>query len=99
MKTYSRAELGSALCCLRTFKQAYSEENGKVTIGDIRDLIDRIDLLEYCVKKQKDIPTDAERHFSFFGKMKWIKRCRSCKTIVNSIHGQFCPNCGQKFCS
>ena len=41
--------INSALNCLREFKQSYKEENGVVTIGSVRDLIDNIDLIENCV--------------------------------------------------
>lgn len=92
-------EINSALYCLMDFKRAYKEENGTITIGDIRDLIDNIDIIEECVRKQKRVPATAERHFGFLGKMEWIKHCPSCGTMVNPENGQkFCSMCGQKFC-
>lgn len=95
---YSQAEIGSALSCLRIFKQAYKEENGTITVGDMRDLIDKINLIEDCVKKQKNIPTNDKKQFGLFGKMKRIKHCRICNTVVDKTCEQFCFNCGQRFC-
>lgn len=95
---YSQIEINSALGCLMAFKQAYKEEDGVITIGNIRDLIDKIDLIEKCVRKQKNIPADAEKHFKFFGKMEWVKYCPSCGTILHPENDQkFCSMCGQKF--
>ena len=93
---YSQAEIGSALTCLRTFKEAYKEENGVISIGDIRDLIDKIDLIEDCVKKQKDVPIEKEIQFGLFRK-KLVYCCRLCGAEIN-YDGQFCSECGQKFC-
>ena len=94
----TQINISSTLSCLRTFKQAYKEENGVINIGDIRDLIDKIDLIESCVNKQKEIPTDNEKEFSLFGKMKWNHFCPSCGAVFHKENGQFCSKCGQKCC-
>ena len=91
--------INSALKCLREFKQSYKEENGVVTIGSIRDLIDNIDLIENCVMKQKAIPVKPEKHFKLFGEMEWIKHCQCCGAVVYpEREEQFCIECGQKCC-
>ena len=95
---YNQSEIGSALTCLRTFKEAYKEENRVISIGDIKDLIDKIDLIEDCIKKQKNIPTNDEKQFGIFGKRKRIKHCRICNAVVDATYGQFCSECGQRFC-
>lgn len=89
-------DISSVLCCLREFKQGYKEENGVITIGNIRDLVDKIDFIEECIKKQKDIPVKRKRCFSLFGKWKWIKYCQSCGNTVE--YGKYCSECGQRFC-
>lgn len=89
--------IDNVLSCLRIFKQAYKKEYGIVTIGDIRNLIDNIDFIEDCIRKQKSIPVDVEKHITMLGKNKLFYRCHSCKSIVE--HGDnFCSNCGQKIC-
>ncbi|MGN1177023.1 MAG: hypothetical protein ACI4S1_16385 [Roseburia sp.] len=94
---YNQDKINSAICCLMDFKKSYKENNGTITIGDIRDLINNIDFIEKCVKKQKYIPTNAEKHFKLFGKMEWVEYCPSCSNIIHSGKGQrYCSNCGQK---
>ena len=89
--------MSNTLSCLRIFKQEYKEENSMLTVGDIRNLIDKIDLIEYCINKQKSIPLKKEKHFKLFGKIEWFTYCGSCGKMVDSKQGCFCPKCGQKF--
>ena len=97
MRNYKRIEdINNTLFYLREFKQAYKEENGVITVGDIRTLIDRIDLIEECIKKQKDIPIRRRKQFKLFGKVERTKHCRLCDTMLEYVN--YCPECGQRFC-
>lgn len=90
------SEVCEALTCLRNLKQSY--ETNRIIIGDIEDLVDQIEFIEYCVNKQKRIPTKEMIDTKFFGKPKKIKYCGVCETKVDEGQGYFCPKCGQKFC-
>lgn len=63
-------EINAALISIQQFKIAYSNENGVITVGDIKDLMANIDTIEECVRKQKRIPTTNEREFGLLGKQK-----------------------------
>lgn len=90
-------EINAALISIQQFKIAYSNENGVITVGDIKDLMANIDTIEECVRKQKRIPTINEREFGLFGKLKIVHRCSICGSNVYSTN-IYCPQCGQKFC-
>lgn len=96
---YKQNEINDALLCLISFKQGYKEENGTITIGEIKGLIDKIDLIKDCVEKQRRIPTNDVPRFNLFGELKQIYHyCASCNSIVDSTCGnKFCPKCGQRF--
>lgn len=49
-------EINAALISIQQFKIAYSNENGVITVGDIKDLMANIDTIEECVRKQKENP-------------------------------------------
>lgn len=89
-------EINAALISVQQFKIAYSNENGVITVGDIKDLMANIDTIEECVRKQKRIPTTNEREFVLLGKSKIVHRCSICGSNVYSIN-TYCPQCGQKF--
>lgn len=80
------------------YRRGYKVEHGTITVGDIENLIDNIDLIIDCVRKQKAIPTIDEKYFIMFKKTEIIKSCRTCNSIVDVSKGQFCSKCGQKFC-
>ena len=86
--------INNVLFLLREFKQAYKEENGVVTIGNIRDLVDEIELIEECVKKQKEVPTKIKKSIGMFGRWRLIRHCGLCDAVIE--HGHYCPACGQK---
>lgn len=90
-------EINAALISIQQFKIAYSNENGVITVGDIKDLMANIDTIEECVRKQKRIPTTNEREFGLVGKSKIVHRCSICGSNVYSTN-TYCPQCGQKFC-
>lgn len=93
MSDYSRV-----LCLLDEFKRAYKEENGVLTVGNIENLVNYVELIKDCVNKRRDKPTKNEKIFKLFGKMEWIKYCSSCGAMVDSEQGYYCPKCGQRFC-
>ena len=89
--------ISSLLNILITFKLAYKEENGVIIIGDIRDLINNIDLLEECVRKQKRLPMNVELKQRLFGNIYKVYSCPSCGFEFSEKMGcNFCSNCGQK---
>ena len=90
-----QSELCETLSILRIFREAYKEENGVITIGEIRDLVDKINFIEKCVQKQKRKPMEIERTFGIFGRENKIYRCGSCLSEV-SVNHIYCPICGQK---
>lgn len=94
--TENISEICDALTCLRNLKQDY--EANRIIIGNIENLVDQIEFLEYCVNKQKRVPTKEMVDAKIFGKPKKIKYCRTCETKVDEGQGYFCPKCGQKFC-
>lgn len=95
---HNEINLSSALIALDNYRRGYKVEHGTITVGDIEGLIDNIDFIIACVKKQKAIPTNDKKYYKMFGKMEWIKCCRTCDSIVDISNGQFCSKCGQKFC-
>lgn len=95
---YNTAEISSALASLREFIQDYEEKDGIQRVGDISDLVDKADVIEFCMNKQRNVPANAVKQFKLFGKMEWIKFCNTCGTRLDSEQGCFCPKCGQRFC-
>lgn len=90
-----QSEISKTLSILRVFKEAYKEENGVITIGEIQDLVGKIDLIVKCVQKQKNKPTKVKRTFRIFGRENKIFYCGSCLSEVGVDH-IYCPTCGQK---
>lgn len=90
-----QSELSETLSILRIFREAYKEENGVVTIGEIQDLVDKINLIEKCVQKQKHKPMKIERTVGIFGRENKVYCCGSCLSEV-SVNHIYCPICGQK---
>lgn len=92
------SDYSRALSCLEEFARTYKDENGVMTVGNIRDLINHIDLIKDCVNKRRCIPTKNKMHFKLFGYSEWVKYCGSCGSRVYSEQGGYCPKCGQRFC-
>lgn len=90
-----QAELANTLSILRIFKYAYKEENGVITIGEIKDLVDKIDLIEKCVCKQKRRPIHIKRTVGIFGRTNEHYNCPSCLSEIEEVQN-YCPVCGQK---
>lgn len=96
-RKYGMGDVSNALFILSIFKEQYTEKDGVITIGDIRNLIDNIDLMKCCLGKQKPIPANYEAQYKLFGELEYIPYCNSCGRRLYPKQGSFCPKCGQMF--
>lgn len=90
-------EINATLISIQQFKIAYSNENGVITVGDIKDLMANIDTIEKCVRKQKRIPTTNEREFGLLGKSKIVHRCSICGSNIYILQIHIVLNVGRNF--
>ena len=88
-------EANGALSAVRIYKEAYSNKDGVLTVGDITDLMNHIDFIEKCIQKQRRIPTEIIRIRKLFGKDEYIHTCKFCGKIINK-GDNYCSKCGQK---
>lgn len=95
---FRMSDLSMVLCLLEEIKRTYKNKDGILTVGNIEELVNYVELIKDCVYKRREKPAKNEMIFKPFGKIKWVKCCSSCGSRVDSEKGYYCPNCGQRFC-